>query len=130
MSPGSRPLDADESVSTADTSVSLGLIVTELTINALKHAFPDNRSGKIIVSYRARDGDWTLAVRDNGVGMPADPSNAKAGLGTSIVQALARQLGAKVNLKKEIAGTTVSIVHAHVAVLGEHPIEVPTRLAV
>ena len=44
----------DDSVTTADTSVSLGLIVTELVINALKHAFPDDRKGAIVVDYRSR----------------------------------------------------------------------------
>ena len=49
--------------------MSLGLIVTELVINALKHAFPDHRKGKIVVSYHC-DGDaWTLSVADDGVGI-------------------------------------------------------------
>jgi two-component sensor histidine kinase len=123
-------VNADGSISTADTSVSLGLIVTELVINALKHAFPDNRSGRIIVSYRAQGRDWTLSVSDNGVGMPADPVSAKAGLGTSIVQALAKKLGANVELVEAHPGTTVSIVHTHVAILAGYPVEAPATLAV
>lgn len=126
----SLEVNADESVSTADTSVSFGLIVTELAINALKHAFPGNRSGTIIVSYRTQGSDWTLSVSDNGVGMPESPTNAKAGLGTSIVKALAKQLGANVELTKAHPGTTVLIVHTHVAVLAGHPMEAPTTLAV
>jgi two-component sensor histidine kinase len=126
----SLKVNIDESSSTADTSVSLGLIVTELVINALKHAFPDNRSGTIIVSYRTQDDDWTLSVSDNGVGMAANPANVKAGLGTSIVQALAKRLSANVELTDVKPGTTVSIVHAHVPVLAGHPVEEPTRLAV
>ncbi len=107
----------DETVTTADTSVSLGLIVTELVINALKHAFPGNRSRTILVDYHSRGPNWTLSVSDNGVGMPTEPTSAKAGLGTSIVQALAKQLSANVSITDGNPGTRVSIAHAHVPVL-------------
>jgi two-component sensor histidine kinase len=113
----SLDVSADDATTTADTSVSLGLIVTELVINALKHAFPDNRKGKISVGYRVHDTNWTLSVFDNGVGMPAEPNAAKSGLGTSIVQALSKQLGATVSVRDAKPGTDVSIAHAHVPVL-------------
>jgi two-component sensor histidine kinase len=108
---------ADESTTTADTSVSLGLIVTELVINALKHAFPDNRHGKIMVDYHARGPNWNLSVGDDGVGMSTAPSGAKPGLGTSIVQALATQLGGKVSVASANPGTKVSIEHTYVPVV-------------
>jgi len=108
---------ADDSITTADTSVSLGLIVTELVINALKHAFPDSRRGKILVGYHSRDGNWTLSVGDDGIGMPENPANAKAGLGTSIVQALAMQLGGKVSVTQTNPGTKVSVDHAFIPVV-------------
>jgi two-component sensor histidine kinase/sulfur relay (sulfurtransferase) DsrC/TusE family protein len=104
-------VEADGSVIDADVSVSLGLIVTELVINALKHAFPDHRAGKIKVGYASKGTDWALSVSDNGVGMPADAASAKPGLGTSIVEALARQLDAKVRIANGRPGTSVSIVH-------------------
>jgi two-component sensor histidine kinase len=109
----SLEVTTDDTITTADTSVSLGLIVTELVINALKHAFPGNRSGHIKVDYRARDLDWTVSVADNGVGISTQ-SSAKAGLGTSIVEALARQLGARVDVLSEAGGTKVSIVHTYI----------------
>ena len=108
---------ADDSTTTADTSVSLGLIVTELVINALKHAFPDNRKGKIMVDYHARGPNWDLSVGDDGVGMPTDPSRAKPGLGTSIVQALAMQLGGKISVASANPGTKVSVEHTYVPVV-------------
>ena len=108
---------ADNSVTAADTSVSLGLIVTELVINALKHAFPSNHGGKILVDYGSQGPNWTLSVGDNGVGMPAEPASAKAGLGTSIVQALAKQLGAHVSVADANPGTKVSVTHAYIPVL-------------
>jgi len=117
--PGQLSLDVmvDDSITTADTSVSLGLMVTELVINALKHAFPDNRSGRILVDYRSHGPNWTISVSDDGVGMPDGPGNARPGLGTSIVEALAKQLGAEISVAKGHPGTKVSIAHAAIPVL-------------
>jgi len=104
-------VNSDDSVATADISVSLGLIVTELVINALKHAFPGRRKGKISVDYSAQGDDWTLSVGDDGVGMPADAASAKPGLGTSIVSALAHQLRASVHVSDSKPGHKVSVIH-------------------
>jgi two-component sensor histidine kinase len=95
----------------ADISVSLGLIVTELVINALKHAFPEERSGKILVDYRSHGNDWKLSVSDDGVGTPEKMADAKPGLGTGIVEALANQLDATVETEAGHPGTIVSVAH-------------------
>ena len=88
-------------------AAALGLIVTELVINALSHAFPDARRGTIRVSYGATGDGWTLSVSDNGIGMRE--ASGKGGLGTSVIEALANQLGADdVSVSSE-AGTTVSL---------------------
>ncbi len=102
-------------------SVSLGLIVTELVINALKHAFPDNRRGKIVVACDFRGANWTLTVTDDGVGMPTDPALVRTGLGTSIVQALAQQLQATVEITSANPGVCVSIDHTHIALVDSAP---------
>jgi two-component system, sensor histidine kinase PdtaS len=109
----SLKVTSDGSIVKADISVSLGLIVTELVINALKHAFPGERSGKILVDYRAHGLDWALVVRDDGVGTAEKMAQAKPGLGTSIVEALANQLDATVETDDGRPGTTVSITHTH-----------------
>lgn len=108
-------VDADESSCPPDTSISLGLIVTELTINALKHAFPDERRGRIIVSYECNGPNWALRVHDDGVGMPSGSQPAVPGLGTGIVEALARQLHARVQVESANPGTRVSIVRTQIA---------------
>ncbi len=113
----SLDIDIDGSVTSADESVSLGLIVTELVINALKHAFPDDRSGTIKVGYHSRGPNWTLSVEDNGIGMPKDTANTKPGLGTSIVQALAAQLQGVIKVADANPGTAVSINHTQLSVV-------------
>jgi two-component sensor histidine kinase len=82
----------DDSVVKVNVSVNLGLIITELVINALKHAFMEDRHGKITINYRSEGSNWTLSVSDDGIGMPSGADKAKAGLGTGIVEALARHL--------------------------------------
>ena len=102
---------ADDSLLPADTSVSLGLIVTELTINALKHAYPGGRTGEIFVSFASSGGDWRLAVRDDGVGLQTGKQSPVGGLGTTIVRALAKQVNARVVTTDAAPGTVVSVEH-------------------
>ncbi|CAN5402241.1 histidine kinase dimerization/phosphoacceptor domain -containing protein [soil metagenome] len=116
----SLTVEGGEGVVEARTSVSLGLIVTELVINALKHAFPDGRPGKITVDYNFHGPNWILCVRDDGVGMPVT-APLRTGLGTSIVRALAGQLNAAVEVTPEQPGTQVSINHTQIALVEDEP---------
>ena len=99
---------------TSREAESLGLIVTELVMNALKHAFPaDNVEGQIIVAYDVEGTNWKVSVTDNGIGKPDGVfAQPKTGLGTGIVKALAQQLDAQVETLSGPEGTTVSITHA------------------
>jgi two-component sensor histidine kinase len=107
----SLEVSVDGTVTTTDISVSLGLIVTELVINAIKHAFPDRRRGKILVDYRSEGPRWTLSVGDNGVGKSERSHSPTPGLGTNIVETLARQLRAHVVVADTNPGTSVSVTH-------------------
>ncbi len=103
---------ADDSVMNPEQSVSLGLIVTELAINSLKHAFPDvTQSGKIEVNFASSETGWVLSVADDGAGLPKDHAGAKPGLGTGIVNALASQLVAEVTVTDADPGTAVTVTH-------------------
>ena len=104
----------DDTTTNSDVSVSMGLIVTELVINAIKHAFPDQTAGgKITVSFAANDGAWLLSVSDNGAGMPHGKNGGKPGLGTGIVEALSKQLDASVTAVDASPGTRGEGRHAH-----------------
>jgi two-component sensor histidine kinase len=99
---------------TSRQAESLGLIATELVMNALKHAFPDEKTeGQVIVAYDTAGTNWKLSVSDNGIGKPDGVfAQGKTGLGTGIIKALAQQLGAQVETLAGPEGTTVSITHA------------------
>lgn len=100
-------VEAEGVVVDPNTSVSIGLVVTELVINALKHAFVGREQGTIMVRFvHVLDG-WTLTVADDGVGLP--PGQVRAGLGTSIVEALARQLSATVDVASARSGVVVTV---------------------
>ncbi len=115
---GSRPISlkvvGEGGCATSRQAESLGLIVTELVMNALKHAFPDDKAkGQIIVAYDVIGTNWKLSVADTGIGKPGGGfAQGKSGLGTGIVKALAHQLDAQVETLAGPGGTTVSITHA------------------
>lgn len=114
----SRPISlkvtADPGTVESHQAVSIGLIVTELVMNSLKHAFPQEKKDQaIVVSYRVADGDWKLTVSDNGIGN-SDTSTVhkEGGLGASLVASLAKQLDAQVDIADDANGRAVSITHA------------------
>jgi light-regulated signal transduction histidine kinase (bacteriophytochrome) len=69
--PATLNVTSDGGSVTSD-AVSLGLIVTELILNALKHAFPVNSitDRQIIVRFEVAGSNWKLSVADNGIGAP------------------------------------------------------------
>jgi two-component sensor histidine kinase len=112
--PATLKVMCDDGSITSREAESLGLIVTELILNALKHAFPDgNKSDhQITVRFEVAGSNWKLSVADNGIGAPVGVfAQPKSGLGTSIVNALAQQLDAKVEVISGASGTAVSVSH-------------------
>ena len=94
-------------------AVSIGLIVTELVINALKHAFGQHRTdGQIRVFFEARGAAWRLSVSDNG---GCEPKTAAAkttsGLGVSIIEALARKMESSVDVEHDAQGYRTTVTH-------------------
>jgi PAS domain S-box-containing protein len=114
----SRPISlkvvADRGTATSREAVSIGLCVTELVMNALKHAFPQPKAdAAILVSYNVAGTDWKLTISDNGLGKPdVSASATKPGLGTSLIKALTRQLDAVLDTASGPHGTAITITHA------------------
>jgi chemotaxis protein methyltransferase CheR len=111
--PVTLAVETDRHAVCSRDAASIGLIVTELVINALKHAFPSLKPGaSILVSYRRVEHEWTLSVCDNGVGKAAtQPLTSTAGLGARLIDLLAKQLDAVVATVTGSCGTTVSVHH-------------------
>ncbi len=91
-----------------DQAIALGLIVTELVSNSVKHAFPDGKGGTISLRVHRDNTMLRIEVADDGIGMPA-PVNAGGGsLGMQLVHGLCRQIGATLSFGPR-PGTTVVI---------------------
>lgn len=105
---------ADAGTIGSDQAVSLGLIVTELVLNAIKYAFPDERANAmILVTYEINGADWKLTVSDNGIGKSvSEAGGSSTGLGTAIVQALVKQLDAVMEAPSGTDGMKISITRA------------------
>jgi two-component sensor histidine kinase len=96
----------EEAAVAMDRAISLGLIVNELVANALKHAFPGDRSGEIVVRLNAdRPSGLCLEVEDDGIGLS---TGTPEGTGRALVDALARQLGGGVEWRRS-PGTSARI---------------------
>ena len=109
-------VEADGGSMVSGDAVSLGLIVTELVINALKYAFPRQPpSAVVLVRYEVNNKAWRLSVADNGIGNSEDDGPVQSGLGTSLVNALANQLHAEVESISGPTGMSVTISSASFA---------------
>ena len=92
-----------------DQAIPLGLILNELVSNALKHAFPQGRSGSIVVEGGPAGGRVHLAVRDDGAGLPEGfQVEQSRSLGLRIVQILTRQLKGTLDFERS-GGTTFRV---------------------
>jgi two-component sensor histidine kinase len=63
------------------------------------------------VEYRSSDDEWALSVADNGVGMPTGSEAPQAGLGTGIIEALAKNLSGDIEVNDTDPGTMVTVRH-------------------
>lgn len=91
-------------------AISCGMIMYELVSNAMEHAFPEGRSGTILIQMRRRGrGRFELIISDNGVGFPQELDFRRAGtFGLKHVKDLVKDLAGTISLAKK-AGTTFKI---------------------
>jgi two-component sensor histidine kinase len=104
-------VDADPLIVATDVAVPLALIVNELVSNALQHSKPIGEAGGIRVLLKTHSGSFEVSVSDAGDGPAATQLNA--GLGTRIVETLARQIGATVARERSASGYKVTVTVSH-----------------
>jgi two-component sensor histidine kinase/PAS domain-containing protein len=92
----------------ADRAIPLGLAVSELLTNSMRHAFPDRESGKVAVDASKDSSHLIVCVSDDGVGMNVEPG--VAGLGSKIIRSLTSRVGATIQVgSSPQVGTIVTL---------------------
>lgn len=90
-------------------AVPLGLILNELITNALKHAYPPERSGEIRVELDRTAEGAVLSVSDDGVGLEEGSRIAgEPGTGFKLIDMLIDQIDGQFQLKNQ-AGTAAIV---------------------
>jgi two-component system, sensor histidine kinase PdtaS len=74
-------------------AIPCAIIINEVVTNSIKHAFPANTSGTILIKMHKVSGQYHLTISDSGVGLP-DGWNAQVGkgLGLTLISSLVKQL--------------------------------------
>ena len=103
-------LEIEKCFLSMDTAIPCGLIIHELVMNSLKHAFPNGKGGEIRIQLHTKqDQSLSLVVADNGVGMPQDFTHEKStSLGLLLVSKLVEQLKGTMEIDRT-GGTTFKI---------------------
>jgi two-component sensor histidine kinase/PAS domain-containing protein len=92
----------------ADRAIPLGLAVSEVLTNALRHAFRDRDAGTVVVEALTERSQLIVRVSDDGVGMQSQPG--VTGLGSRILRSLVAQLAATIQVDSTPhAGTIVTL---------------------
>jgi two-component sensor histidine kinase len=102
--------DIDDISLGIDTAIPCGLIINELISNALKYAFPGNKSGEIKLSFKKQENNVILIVSDDGGGIPShiDIKNSTS-LGMRLIYSLTKQLDGNIVLESG-KGTTFTLI--------------------
>uniref|UniRef100_UPI0037518928 histidine kinase dimerization/phosphoacceptor domain -containing protein n=1 Tax=Flavobacterium sp. TaxID=239 RepID=UPI0037518928 len=83
------------------TAIPLGLIINELITNALKHAFPNSKKGKITINIKQLlTNQYELIVIDNGIGFN-EHNIEKKSFGLELINLLTNQLNGKVEFSND-----------------------------
>jgi two-component sensor histidine kinase len=93
-------INVDQIYLNIDTSIPLGLIISELVSNSLKYAFPDDKTGDISVYLHSHDEEYELVISDDGIGFPEnlDFRNVESTLGLKLINSLVNQLDGSIEL--------------------------------
>lgn len=100
-------LDLESVVIPGRHGAAIALLVSEAVSNALRHAYPGGRNGRVRVGLRRVDESFELTVADDGVGL--DPTASKAGFGLTVAQLMAQQLRGRLETSTGQPGVRIAV---------------------
>jgi two-component sensor histidine kinase len=111
-------VDADSLIISTDVAVPLALIVNELITNAIQHSRPVGEGRNVHIALKNCADNFSISVSDPGHGPPAAQTpiglgTRHDGLGTRIVETLARQINATLAKERSAIGYEVTITVPH-----------------
>jgi two-component sensor histidine kinase len=106
-------LEVEEIEMDVTLAVPLGLIINEALTNALKYAFPNGRSGIVLLSLKREcDASYRLIIVDDGVGLPVGrDSTFNRSLGMTIMHGFSAQVGGELQINSP-PGVEIRLVFA------------------
>jgi two-component sensor histidine kinase len=102
-------LDIDEINLPFNRAVILGLLITELVTNVLKHAFVDRSKGSLTISIKKNNNEVRLIVSDDGVGISDDFNQKSSSFGLDLINSFVKDLGGQVRFSND-NGTKVEVI--------------------
>lgn len=100
-------LDLESVVIPGRHGAPIALLVSEAVSNALRHAYPEGRNGRVRVALRRTGDAFELTVADDGVGLGQDPS--RTGFGLTVAQLMAQQLRGRLETSSGQPGVRISV---------------------
>ncbi|MCJ2044015.1 PAS domain-containing protein [Methylobacterium sp. J-078] len=100
--------EIDSIAVSAAMAAPLALMLHELATNAVRHAFPDSRAGRITITAQRSDEGLRMLIQDDGIGLAGGKPNP-AGFGRSLVEMVVRQLRGVIVWSDVAPGTRVEI---------------------
>ena len=104
-------VDTEPLTISSEIAVPLALVVNELVTNAIQHSRPVHDGRGARVTLRCQPDSFSISVSDSGEGPAA--GHTEAGLGTTIVETLCKQINASVEKERLVDGYTVTIKVPH-----------------
>ena len=98
---------ASKAILDVEKALLIGLMVSEMVNNAIKHGFQKDQIGKVFIHFGKKDKKRILRVLNDGKKLTGDILESSTGLGISLIKTFVKQLEGTLELDKQENGLKV-----------------------